>query len=111
MIPILKTLRTLLAYLVLGLPTLLFIWPTAFWIKKNRAIRSAWISFDKRICSFAHGTYDRTISGYTGQFMHKHKRFEYQAKFIDFFAELFGDDPDHCYRAYLYELGRGLVKP
>jgi len=107
---ILKSLRTLLSYLVLGtffgglcLPLLPFIF------ENNMPFR-IWYLIDVLICTVAHNTYMRTISGWTGQHMSSKKRYCYQAKVIDWLAQLVGDTSNHCFRQYRWEIKKGYVK-
>lgn len=63
-------------------------------------------SLDVQAASFIHGTRKRTISGITGERAFEGSRiYRQQAKIIDRLAMWFGDDPDHCHRAYLQEQG------
>lgn len=109
---ILKTIRTLLTYLILGLPLLLIfgcLLPFINSTTMNYPFK-VWFAIDVAICAIAHNTYRRSISGWTGQHALTKKRYYYQAKIIDFILVLCGDSPDHCYRSYLWELKQGLVK-
>lgn len=61
-------------------------------------------SLDVQAASFIHGTHRRTISGITGERAELgEKRYLWQARFIDRLAKLFGDDENHCYRAWQSE--------
>lgn len=115
MIPILKTLRQLLgycliAYTLLNTPLGVFFLALFPLIGRYEYCFNIWHTIDVLICSILHGTHKRTISGWTGQHAQKYKRYYYQAKVIDFLAELAGDGLNHCHRAYLHELKKGLVK-
>lgn len=58
-------------------------------------------SLDVLAASFIHKTKKRTISGISGERAALgQKRYVYQARFIDKLAVLFGDDENHCYRAW-----------
>ena len=69
----------------------------------NGYCKRQWFAIDVLAATTLHGTFRRTISGWTGQHMESKKRYMYQAKVIDWLAIKFGDTPNHCYRAYLYE--------
>ena len=69
----------------------------------NQYCKRQWFALDVLAATTLHGTFRRTISGITGQHMDSKKRYMYQAKVIDWLAIKFGDAPNHCYRAYLYE--------
>ena len=69
-----------------------------------------WLSLDKLAAATIHNLDNRTISGWAGQHMHSKKRYYYQSRFIDKLAILLGDEAGHCYREYLKELKKGLVK-
>lgn len=75
----------------------------------NTYALNQWYTVDVLAATLIHGTRERTISGITGQYMDSKKRYYYQAKVIDWLAELFGDEPNHCHRAYLWELNSGYV--
>lgn len=111
---VLQTFKQLLAYLLV---TTLLISPAgwyfialAFFIRDGNYAWRVWIMIDRLACTTIHGTLRRTISGYTGQFMHRKKRYYYQAKVIDFLARCVGDTPNHCYRAYLWEQRKGYIE-
>ena len=76
----------------------------------NRYCLRQWFALDVLAATTLHGTFRRTISGITGQYMNTKKRYRYQAKFIDWLAIKFGDTPNHCYRAYLYEKHLNLIE-
>ena len=61
-----------------------------------------WFALDVLACTTIHGTYRRTISGYTGQRLHL-KRYKLQARVIDRLALMFGDSENHCFRTYEWE--------
>jgi hypothetical protein len=105
-----STIRTLLTYALLGLPAfILFGWLIPFInVEKRNYAFVVWFAIDIAICSISHGTYRRSISGWTGQKMHTHKRYQLQAKFIDFLLKKI-DGPHHCYRSYLTEKAQGLA--
>ena len=128
------TARTLLAYLVISLIFVdSFIWllplsesviyglnifdsvictllvVSLFFVRDGNYAFYVWYSIDVTICSIAHGTVNRTISGWTGEHATKSKRYMYQAKLIDYFAFVFGDGWSHCERAYIWEKSKGYV--
>lgn len=105
-----KALRTLFAYLVIGLIVGVWFTPLLPWVKKNNYAFRIWFSIDVMVCTVAHGTYRRTISGWSGQFMSTKPRYRKQAKVIDLLLRLCGDTADHCLRAYQWELKQGLVE-
>lgn len=106
-------LRTLFAYLVLSvLMAGCFFWLLPFVENEddgNYAF-NVWYAIDVAICSVAHGTRNRTISGWTGEYATKKKRYEYQAWVIDCLAFLCGDGKNHCERAYFWEKSQGFVR-
>lgn len=62
---------------------------------------NAMYALDVTAASMIHGTKKRTISGISGERAELgSKRYIYQARFIDKLAKLFGDDENHCYRAW-----------
>jgi len=101
--------RTLGAYLFFGLLIGLPFIPLLFFINGKNYPFKIWYAIDVFICTIAHGTHKRTISGWTGQHMNTHKRFHYQAKLIDWLLRKCGDKRNHCFRAYHSELLQGLV--
>jgi hypothetical protein len=109
--PLIRAIWQLLVYVIVGLPMLIILLPSAPWILKNPKVELVWIWFDRLVCTVAHGTWKRTISGWTGQHMtNKNKpRYMYQAKVIDWCAELVGDSPQHSHRAYVWEKACGYV--
>jgi len=106
----LKTIRTLLSYLVIGLVFGGICSPLLFFMKGDNLPFRIWFIIDLLICTIAHNTDMRTVSGWTGQHMHNKKRYYYQAKVIDWLAEVAGDGPNHCYRAFQWEVKKGRVK-
>lgn len=102
MITTLKTLRTLVGYILCGL---LFIWP--FIILSIFALfGSAWAfnslySIDVSICSICHGTKLESISARSYRLC-KDKRYYYQMRVIDLLAKPF-DGANHCKRARKWE--------
>ncbi|GLX86383.1 hypothetical protein tloyanaT_26360 [Thalassotalea loyana] len=107
--PIFKVFQQLLGYVLIGLPMSLLMLPSLIAFNRSTHIKRSWLALDIFIATLAHGTLRRTISGLTGERMHKQKRYYYQALVIDFLAKLVGDGPNHCYRAYLWEQRQGLV--
>ena len=110
LIPILKSLRTLFSYLILGVVFGGSCSPLLPFMNKNNLPFRIWYLIDLLTCTVAHDTSMRTISGWTGQHMATKKRYYYQAKVIDWLAELFGDKPEHCLRAFVWERKQGFVK-
>ncbi|MDO6489288.1 hypothetical protein Q4503_16455 [Colwellia sp. 6_MG-2023] len=108
-ITLLKAMRTLLAYLIIGLFFGAIAAPLLPFIKNNNMPFRIWYLLDVLVCTIAHNTNMRTISGFTGQYITKHKRFYYSAKVIDWLAELFGDKPEHCKRMYQWEIEQGIA--
>lgn len=115
MIPILKALRQLfgyclVAYLLLNTPLGVFFLLQFLFIKKYKYAFYTWYALDVLICHICHGTgIKRTISGWTGQHMHKYKRYYYQAIVIDWLLELLGDGPNHSLRTFNNEKKQGFV--
>lgn len=105
-----KVFRTLFAYVVIGLLVGIWFFPLLPWVKKNKYAFRIWFSIDVMICSVAHGTYRRTISGWSGQFMSKKQNYRTQAKIIDYLIVLCGGEKNHCISAYQWELKQGLVE-
>lgn len=104
----LKTLRQLMGYLLIAAAFLYsyigvyyLICALGSFMGYKYCLRQ-WLALDIIVCTIIHGTFRRTISGYTGQRMHL-KRYKLQASVIDTLAKLFGDDKDHCLRAYGWE--------
>ena len=100
----------LLCYTVIGLPGIIILSPSAPFINKNETVFNLWIGFDRLVCTIVHFTNRRTVSGWTGQWMYIKPRYKYQAMVIDKLAMLFGDDLDHCFNAYVWEIENGWVK-
>jgi len=109
LLPLFRACWQLLCYVIIGLPVLLLLCPSAPYIRTNHIVWLVWIWFDRMVCTFAHGTWKRTISGWTGQHFIRKKRYCYQSKVIDALAVLFGDDKQHCQRAYQWEQDKGFV--
>lgn len=101
---ILRALRTLFGYFVLGLLVGVFFAPMLPFMKKGNMPFRVWYLIDVLVCTVAHNTDGRTLSGWTGQHMSSNRRYKYQAVVIDGLARLFGDDPNHCWRAYVSEM-------
>ena len=108
--PIIKALRQLLgyvffAYLLLDTPLGVFFLVQFFFINKYSYCFFTWYVLDIFACHVFHGTGSkRTISGWTGQHMHKYRRYYYQAKAIDL---IFGKD--HCFKTFKSEHDKGYV--
>jgi len=108
-IDVLKSVRTLLAYVITGLFVCIpFLVLLPFIGRKGYAFE-VWLAIDVFICTIAHGTRYRTISGWTGQHMLTHNRYYLQAIIIDWLLQKLGDAPNHCLRAYQHEKAKGLV--
>ncbi len=105
-----KVIRTLFAYVVLGLLVGVWFVPLLPWVKKNEYAFRIWFSIDVMICTVAHGTYRRTISGWSGQFMALKPNYNVQARIIDCLIALLSGEQEHCKRAYEWELEQGLVE-
>lgn len=107
MILFLKVLRTLFAYLFLGVmvgaPFLLLL-P---YVRRSEYVFRVWYTIDVLICTVAHGTTERTISGWTGEHMKTSTRYLVQGRVINFILRLTGDAPLHCERAYEWEIRQG----
>lgn len=102
MLTLLKTLRTLLAYVFCAL---LFIIPFLI-LAACSLFGSLWAfnslySIDIAICSLCHGTKLESISGRSYRLSHD-RRYYYQMKVIDWLAYPF-DGAEHCKRAYHWE--------
>lgn len=110
MILLIKVLRTLFAYLIIGLfvgaPFSVFL-P---YIRSNKYAFRVWYAIDVFICTVAHGTNERTISGWTGEHMKTKTRYRIQGRVINFILRLTGDSPQHCERAYAWEIKKGKTK-
>lgn len=102
MITTLKTLRTLIGYILCGL---LFVWPFII-LSLFALFGSVWAfnslySIDIAICSICHGTKLESISARSFRLSHD-KRYHYQMLVIDLLARPF-DGTDHCKRAHKWE--------
>lgn len=108
--PIIKALRQLLgyvffAYLLLDTPLGVFFLVQFFFINKYSYCFFTWYVLDIFACHVFHGTGSkRTISGWTGQHMHTHKRYYYQSRVIDF-----GFGKNHCIKTFLGEKAKGYL--
>jgi hypothetical protein len=75
--------------------------------KKSSYCRWVWLQVDRLGASMVYNRNMRTISGIVGQRanagLSTYKVLEY---FIDGLAKIAGDSPDHCYRAYMWELDK-----
>ena len=102
MITALKTLRTLIGYILCGL---LFIGPfivlSAFALFGSAWAFNSLYSLDIAICSICHGTKLESISARSYRLRHD-RRYYYQMIVIDCLAKPF-DGTDHCKRAYKWE--------
>jgi hypothetical protein len=105
-----KVTRTFLTYLFLGGIFGGICSPLLPFIKENNLPFRIWLLLDLLICTIAHNTDMRTVSGWTGQHMKTKPRYQRQAKVIDLLAELVGNGPNHCFRAYQWEIKMGRVK-
>jgi hypothetical protein len=109
----LQAIRQLLVYLISGLliclnPYLLYLFTQ---VKKLRKAYYSWLLIDRLICTIAHNTFKRTISGWSGQWAEQGvKRYVIQAKVIDFLAYKFSGEVGHCKHAYEWELKNGWVE-
>lgn len=119
-IPILKSIRTLLSYVLavsfifspfipygqyIGYVIAVFFLIQLPFIRKNDYCLNTWYIIDVLACHCVHRTKEnRSISGWTGQHMHKFRRYYYQAKVIDL---IFGED--HCEREFIKERDKGHV--
>lgn len=103
-------LRTLLVYVFLGLPMAVIIAPTLPYAGTYPMLFNLWIWVDRRVCTWAHGTKMRTISGYTGARMGTHKRFLITGTVINLLARCVGDGANHCQRADAWEIKNGYDK-
>lgn len=110
LIPLLKVTRTFLSYLFIGGVFGGVCSPLLPFMKDNNLPFRLWLLIDLLVCTVAHNTDMRTVSGWTGQHMKTKKRYAYQAKVIDWLAELVGDGPNHCERAYQWEISMGRVQ-
>ena len=105
----LSALRTLFCYVILGVLLALPALPLLPFIGKSGWALNGWLSIDITICSWAHGTRYRSISGWVGQFMHTKRRYGVVAKVIDFIFEKITGEVNHCFNTYLNELKKGFV--
>lgn len=120
MVPIFKTVKNFIGYLFVAFFLLAPFVPygefvgyilAVFFLIQLPFIRhcdyclSTWYLIDVLACHCIHktGLY-RSISGWTGQHMFDKKRYEYQAKVIDF---IFGKN--HCVEQYLKEKDKGYI--
>jgi hypothetical protein len=110
MILILKVLRTLFAYLFLGVMVGTAFLPLLPFIRRSEYAFRVWYTIDVLICSVSHGTTERTISGWTGEHMQASTRYLVQGRVINFILRLTGDSPLHCERAYEWEVRKGKAK-
>ena len=98
----LKTLRTLIGYILCGL---LFIGPfmtlSAFALFGSVWAFNSLYSIDIAICSICHGTKLESISARSFRLSHD-KRYYYQMRVIDMLAKPFDGD-NHCKRAHKWE--------
>jgi hypothetical protein len=108
-LPVIRAIWQMLCYVVIGLPVLLILLPSVPWVAKNLKVKMVWIWFDRLVCTVAHFTWKRTISGWTGQHMTNKPRYKHQADVIDWGAELLGDKPLHSKRAFEWETSKGYV--
>ncbi len=105
-----KALRTLFCYVILGLFLALPAAPLLPFIGVSEWVFNGWLAIDITICTWAHNTKNRSISGWAGQHKNNHKRYFYIACVIDFIFKLLTKEKNHCYNAYLGELKEGFVK-
>lgn len=75
--------------------------------RSNYSLRVLWM-LDLVVCTICHGTIYRTISSWSWEHRGK-KRYALQVVIIDFLSRVFGDEPDHCKRAYQWELENNLT--
>lgn len=102
MLTVLKTMRTLVCYVLCGLVILIpFLILAAFALFGSRWAFNSLYSIDVAICSVCHGTMLESISARSYR-LRKDKRYLYQMHFIDLLAKPF-DGKEHCKRAYLWE--------
>jgi len=99
---VLKTLRTLVCYVLCGLVILIpFLLLSAFALFGSRWAFNSLYSIDVAICSICHGTRLESISARSYR-LRNDRRYLYQMLFIDLLAQPF-DGKEHCKRAYLWE--------
>jgi len=109
MILLIKVLRTLSAYLIIGAFIGLPFAVLLPFIRRSSYAFRVWYAIDVFICTVAHGTENRTISGWTGEHINNSTRYRIQAQVIDFILRQTGDAPNHCKRAYEWELREGKI--
>jgi len=99
---VLKTIRTLLCYLLCGIllitPFIVLSFPALF---GNNWAFNCLYSLDIFICSLCHGTRLESISARSYR-LRNDKRYYYQMRFIDLLAKPF-DGKEHCRRAFKWE--------
>ena len=124
MLPLLRAIRTMFAYVL----TLLKIVNTplpfdnyvtlggiyllaagALAIFGNSYGFNIWYQLDVMVNTICHNTRYRTISSWTGERLHI-PRYRIQAKVIDTLAITLGDKPRHCERMYLWEKKMGFIE-
>jgi hypothetical protein len=105
-----KTLRTLLSYLFLGLFLAAPALPLLPFIGVSQWALNGWHAIDVTICSWAHGTRYRSISGWAGQHQQDKRRYYYIAVFVDAIFLFLAKEVDHCRNTFLDEKSKGLVK-
>ena len=99
---VLKTLRTLVCYLLCGgLILIPFLLLSAFALFGSRWAFNSLYSIDVAICSIRHGTMLESISARSFR-LQGDKRYYYQMVIIDWLAKPF-DGEGHCEQAYLWE--------
>lgn len=102
MFNVLKTLRTLVCYVLCGVTILLpFLLFAAFAFFGSRWAFNSLYSIDVVICSICHGTILESISARSYR-LKGDKRYYYQMLIIDWLAKPF-DGEGHCEQAYLWE--------
>ena len=114
MVAYLKMLRTMVGY---ALVTTLLVSPVGWFYAicgigcffRSSYCFKQWFALDVLACTTCHNTFYRTISGYTGERLHK-KRYKLQGTIIDKLAEWCGDGKDHCLRAYIWERNTGRIR-
>jgi len=114
MIGILQAIRQLLGYSFLLI--ILLLSPLGWYflyllpkIKTDKTARNLWVAIDKIGCRICHGTYLRTISGWSGQWQNTIKRYKYQAALIDWLVYKISGEKNHCFNEYMKELKKGLI--
>ena len=105
---VLKTLRTLVCYVLCGVVILTpFLLLSAFALFGSRWAFNSLYSIDVAICSICHGTRLESISARSYR-LRNDKRYLYQMLFIDWLAKPF-DGKEHCRRAFKWE--SKVIKP